>query len=211
MRAQIGTKPAAPKAPRKSAKDSLLLDTRTVAELWLAGEMPDARNRAAKRAPKGAYRSIVVTLADGFTIKAGSYLIDDAAAKAEVVRFARSRAMEQVFEARDGYFTAAERMRRASGDAGGGWQWIRLPDGTTRRTRACTVADVASVEFVPSEPAPASVQVGRRADDCGRTVLAGRPRRAGAPCPRLTGWRCGLSLAGPACRLKKLARRAFSC
>ena len=151
LRAQIG-----PKTPRKLAKDNPLLDTRTVAELWLAGEMPDARNRAAKRAPKGAYRSIKVTLVDGFSIVAGSYLADDAAAKAEVVRFARSRAMEAAFAPNDPGNGVIQRILKASGAVGCGWQWVRLPDGSTRRTRACQVADVASVEFVPSEPAPAS-------------------------------------------------------
>jgi hypothetical protein len=140
--------PAAPKAA------ALLLDTRIDAELWLAGEDTSERNRALRRAPKGLYRRIVVTLADGFSVTTGSHLIDDGAAKAAAVRYARARAMESVFAATDPGATVAQRMVEAYRNRGNGWQWVTLPDASQRRTRACAVAPVATVEIVPL-PAPA--------------------------------------------------------
>lgn len=165
LMAQTGMSERKPPTKRKA---SLLSDTRTVAELWLAGEDASARNRAIAKAEKngGEYRSILVTFADGLAIRTGSYMTDDEHAKAGAVRFARARAMERVFaERRVAWLAECESIRKklqpfhvevwksenypTEPDP---FCWVRLPDGSSRKTRACVVPDVAHVDFVPCEP-----------------------------------------------------------
>lgn len=138
----------------KATKDKVrqqLLDTRTVAELWLAGEDPAPRNRAYAKACKAgaASRSIKVTLADGFSAVVSSYAEDDEIAKAAAIRSTRARAMEAVMDAAHADWLAACRAIPVRP-----WQWVATKQGQVR-TWACEVAAVASVEFLPERaPAP---------------------------------------------------------
>ena len=84
-----------PKAAPKARKPSLLLDTRTVAECWLAGETVDVRNRLIARAEKQGVSLDPGDVRGRVRGADGSYMRDDAAAKAGAVRFARARAMER--------------------------------------------------------------------------------------------------------------------
>lgn len=119
---------------------AILTDTRTCAELWLNGEGVAKRDRLHRLAEKrgGAYRQILVRLADGFEITTGSYIRDDLEAAAAAIRYARSRAMEAVFAA------DAELARAEKRPPQHAWRWVHTPDGQIR-TRACSVAAVFSV------------------------------------------------------------------
>lgn len=167
-----------------------LLDTRTRGEVLLAGESPEVRDRAERKAAKqgAAWRTIRVRLADGFECITGSYIADGAAAQAQAVRFARARAMESEFERR-----YAEYVAKCKADAAAagkpfsfkapefdhGYRWAKVPGaGYSESIRACEVAAVASAAVVDGW-ADASERVRQAV----ATFLDVEPNRAGLYLP----------------------------
>ena len=152
---------ATPKAAVRRKVDPLL-ETRTAAELHLAGESPaKLAAQEAKAIAKGtAWRPIVVRFADGAEITAGSFMADDDAAKADAVRFARSAAMAPDTS----LYVEQCRQSLATHEAAGGnrytweappaperpmsWVWSEA-DGRNVRVHVRALADVAAVEIMP--------------------------------------------------------------
>lgn len=158
--------PVRQKGARKAGtpkRDTVLYDTRTAAELWLAGETTKRRDSAVRRAEKAEYRSILVRFTNGFEVRTGSFLVDDGAAKADAIRFARARAMEARFEAdhetemarcRTVVAEMRERGEFSPVDFVEPHPFVWAPTG--HRTRVCETTEVESVEFVPAFTAPAA-------------------------------------------------------
>ena len=113
-------RPPAQKAPRKLNGGAALLDTRTAAELWLAGISHVPREQAWKRAAKGERRRIRVRFADGIERITSSRLADDQLALADAITGARS--IEMTVRSRP---TGPDWLRQYL--AGSDGDWITVP------------------------------------------------------------------------------------
>lgn len=149
---------------RQRKGNALLYETLTAAEYWLAGKSTKPLRRAERRAPQGeCYRSILVTFIDGYSVRAGSYLREDKAAKCGAIRYARAVRMEEQIKADQQ--AAFERARDAMcsnpklrfEDAYREPHprvWAHTPDDGMYRTRVAKVPSVQSVEFVTATVQP---------------------------------------------------------
>lgn len=140
--------------PRLKAPNPLL-DIRTTAELWLAGESPEPGNRAYGRARRGEYRRVRVQFADGTERITGSYLADDAEALAWCTRFARAMAMTAKMTggkpwdprcAGRGTDVVVAIYGKPTLPDANGWSKLRR-GGYTVRTAVCDLPAVISAEF----------------------------------------------------------------